>query len=796
MFPEELTSRKQWLPWGFRDEEQTQKIPLYLDGSFARTNKPEKFYQYDEIKHCERVAFVFQDSDPYVGFDLDNCLDEKGQLRSWAMPIAMKLSTAGYGEISPSGTGIKFILRGRKPSTRCKVSFGDSKQQLEVYEFNRFWAMTGCIYASCNQIRPAEECQPVIDWIFQEYLEWNPNPNPEPEPEPVTAPPPVQMVDYGQWDPDVVEWVETKEGEGNLSGFDPQSVIQDLEAWSHMPLETRIQSYLDKCPVPAEGNRNTAIFSVMGHCISFVDESGKGLPFDTVQAMVRAWYSEASDPISDKEFETVTRSAARNGTPREKKAPNQMDVSDIPAFNQPEIPSPPPAAEMTPQGNLIVKPSVPITIEDDEDDEDDIPVTKGASAPPQFPAIAQRPPGIIEQIIEYNLKYARYPQPELALAGAIALMSVITGRKLEDPFGTRTNLYVLSMAPSGAGKEHARKVNKKLLELSGGEELYGPERVGSHAGIINFVAHHGSILFQLDEIGRLFQTLKNPGKSPHLYNIASVLMQLYSSSDTKWISDAYADIDKTKSINQPHAVIYGTSCPEDFWESLTSGNVKDGLVGRLLPFEAGRVMPVQSLPKKALPNQNLIDDIKFWIDYDKSPQQGQNLFNMFPNVIQASYTPAAEGRLQKHINEIAKKMRHEDEQIAALWARAGEKTSKLALIFAASRCVQTTAITVDLQDVDRAIALSNYLTRSIIYRIELHVAETIFEENCKKMLRVINDFYKKNKRAIKLSELTVRVRWCNSKEKMQFISELKATKQIIETEIKSKTKTAAAYEPN
>ncbi|MFN9291889.1 MAG: hypothetical protein ACK6EB_27760, partial [Planctomyces sp.] len=95
---------------------------------------------------------------------------------------------------------------------------------------------------------------------------------------------------------------------------------------------------------------------------------------------------------------------------------------------------------------------------------------------------------------------------------------------------TRTNLFVLGLAPSGGGKDHSRKLNRLILRAAGHGETVGPERIGSHAGIIATMAEQWLTLFQLDEISHLVMAMQDRG-SPHLVQISAVLMQLFSSAD-------------------------------------------------------------------------------------------------------------------------------------------------------------------------------------------------------------------------------------------------------------------------
>ena len=79
----------------------------------------------------------------------------------------------------------------------------------------------------------------------------------------------------------------------------------------------------------------------------------------------------------------------------------------------------------------------------------------------------------------------------------------------------------------------------------------------------------------------------------------------------------------------------------------------------------------------------------------------------------------AEERLEAHFAAISEKRREAVRTNKSLpeqtiWNRTAEKTAKLALMFAASRCERLSDCTIELQDADRAIAISNWMTRRIV----------------------------------------------------------------------------------
>ena len=376
-----------------------------------------------------------------------------------------------------------------------------------------------------------------------------------------------------------------------------------------------------------------------------------------------------------------------------------------------------------------------------------------------FPESCLRPPGLLSDIIDWNLKTALYPLPKLALAGAMALMSTITGRTVTDRFGTRTNCYIVGMAPSGSGKEHARKINKDLMLAARGEKMLGPERIGSSAGLTSWVQANPVILFQLDEIGKLMQTMANPAKAPHLFNIGAVLMQLYSASNSTWIGDAYADKKKTPTIHQPHAVVYGTTTPDQFWESLTADSVSDGFLGRLIAIE-DEDGDFRSDIDHAQPPW-LIDKLRWWIGLGTE----DNLIardNPTPRL--AAHSEEAFLRYTQHLEAIRKRRKDDAPITSALWARSGGKAGKIALLFACSRCTGQ-EVRIEIEDVDRAILLSNWLTRKLIYHVGERVSGSITEDLRKRFLRVFNG------EELTAHQLSRKTPWLNKKGRRDVVED-------------------------
>jgi len=505
-----------------------------------------------------------------------------------------------------------------------------------------------------------------------------------------------------------------------------------------MALMDRAKAYCESVPGAAKGGLRNAAFKLAGHLHAIVGEHGERLSDSDVYAILCDWNIRNTDKLRDDELQEAAVNGRKNGTPPAEKLPTIVATID--------------------HGVDLSEFAVPTSNATDALAQE-IPKV-------EFPDECLRPPGILTEIIEYTLAKSLYPQPELALAGALSLLATITGRKVKSEFGTRTNVYVLGLAPSGAGKEQARKTNKELLNAAGGNHLLGPERIASSAGLTSFVATQLSPLFQLDEVGRLLATMKgSAGSAPHLYNIGTVLMQLFSSSDQVWIGDAYADAKKTPKIDQPHAVLYGTAVPDGFWDGMTKESISDGLLGRMMIFESPGYMR-KKRPKDIEPDASLIASIRWWIDF----KPGGNMGREFAQPMTATHSSEALVRFESHLDAIDERKKADGVEGAALWSRAGEKVAKLALLFAISRQRETDNITIEICDVNLAIKLSNWLTRRMLEKAGLHVSKNETESSRKKMLQIVME---SPGCRVRLNELTRRTQWLKRRERGEFLDELR-----------------------
>lgn len=156
----ELRTHDKWVSWRyFQKPGRTKptKPPVNPhNGKGASHSDPTTWGSFAQaVEHTYRrglpgVGFVLTDDDGYTGFDLDDCVDaETGEIEPWAQEIIDLAET--YTEVSPSGTGLRLLARGKADIT-VKVDAA----HVEIYRSQRYLTISGRhVETTPDEIQPA-----------------------------------------------------------------------------------------------------------------------------------------------------------------------------------------------------------------------------------------------------------------------------------------------------------------------------------------------------------------------------------------------------------------------------------------------------------------------------------------------------------------------------------------------------------------------------------------------------------------------------------------------------------------
>jgi hypothetical protein len=354
--------------------------------------------------------------------------------------------------------------------------------------------------------------------------------------------------------------------------------------------------------------------------------------------------------------------------------------------------------------------------------------------PGPIPDELLRVPGFIDDVMQYTLATAPYPEPVLAFAGALTLQALLAGRKVRDEMDNRTNLYVLSLANSGVGKDHARKVNAKILYEVGLAECLGTS-FASGEGIEDRLFVQPATLFQVDEIDGLLLRVSQSKEARH-EQIISILLQMYSSASSIYVMRAKAGCERT-AIDQPCLCLFGTAVPKNFYQSLSERLMVNGFLARLIILECrsrgiGRDSIEMSMPA------SIIETARWWAEF--KPGNAGNLTNWHPQPYNIAQSPDAK-KMFRSIRERAdaeyiKCEQANDPAGMAIWARVYEKARRLALIYACSANHKQPIITAEA--VTWAGAFVEHQTRRMLNMVGRYVCENEFDARRKRLLEILD----------------------------------------------------------
>ena len=143
--PREMRERRQWVLSRLEERDGAfAKIPMMPSGRRAKVNDPLTWSKYEDVLavlgsgQFDAIGYVFTETDPYVGIDLDKCLNpDSGELEPDAQSVMDSMDS--YTERSISGTGLHIIVKATMPAT---ASNRDG-HGLEIYSRGRYFVMTG-----------------------------------------------------------------------------------------------------------------------------------------------------------------------------------------------------------------------------------------------------------------------------------------------------------------------------------------------------------------------------------------------------------------------------------------------------------------------------------------------------------------------------------------------------------------------------------------------------------------------------------------------------------------------------
>jgi hypothetical protein len=373
------------------------------------------------------------------------------------------------------------------------------------------------------------------------------------------------------------------------------------------------------------------------------------------------------------------------------------------------------------------------------------------------------------------------------------------GRKYRTQTNLRTNLYVVGMAGSGGGKDHARGAIKEAYIAAGLQRYLGGNRIASGSGLLTALYRQPSSLFQLDEFGQLMGNIVNKRRAPkYLAEIWDLLTELSTSAGGTFFGAEYADQQQRprQDIAQPCCCVHATTVPEPFWAALQEGSMVDGSLARFLVFQTDHDVPDRNKRPKPVGDvpAELIKALQEIVTGVPGHARG-NIAAVVegPMIVPDPYPVPMAAEAEQLFDQLDEELTAQQREAigtnrSAVLARVWENTAKVALIKAVSANPQAPVIR--LVDAEWARLVVDRCVTTMITEAERHIAENKTQAYHQKVLRLIQGA---GEGGLTKSELTRRTQFLELRQREEILLALTESGQIELGQRLSDTKPATVF---
>lgn len=395
------------------------------------------------------------------------------------------------------------------------------------------------------------------------------------------------------------------------------------------------------------------------------------------------------------------------------------------------------------------------------------------------------PGGLVGDLARYMIETARRPQPLLAVGASLCALGALMGRRYRTESDLRTNLYIVGIADSGSGKNHAREVVNRLFFEAGLAHHLGGNKIASGAGLLTALHRQPAILFQLDEFGMFLSAAADRKRSPrHVTEILDNMTELYSAASGVFLGAEYANRDgsnERRDIVQPCLCVYGTTTPLHFWGALQGANVVDGSLARFIILATEEDYPDENRAARLQPSPPALIE---GLQRIAGGTGGGNLTGRTAGpetAVEPMTVPMdedARARFDALGDEITAELRAAAGTFQTpILARIAENAAKVALVLAVGRDAVQPVIR--MEDAVWAIDFVRHFARRTIDAVERHVADTETEAHLKRLREIIR---KAGAAGMTKSELTRASQWLRARDRDDILLTLVESGDIVTVE--------------
>jgi phage/plasmid primase-like uncharacterized protein len=351
----------------------------------------------------------------------------------------------------------------------------------------------------------------------------------------------------------------------------------------------------------------------------------------------------------------------------------------------------------------------------------------------------KQPIGILSDIVDYYHATSGNNQHGFAIQTALALTSIILARSYKTSLENYTSLYLLNVAKSGTGKEHAKTVIEKILYQAGLGYFIAGDGYTSAGAVFSTLLDRPKHISVIDEFGRYLEAGRDLKKgNPHQREANTKLMESIGRSHSIIRPPSYssmtlkkdqADVIKNRQVHNPAITLLTMTTPDTLFSTLDMGAIKDGFINRFIIS----ISDAQRAIRKHKQPIDVPDRIIQWINTIMAKNDKPHISIEPASPIVLEFTePALEKQLDFQQYCIDKANYLERFGMAELTGRSNEMAMRISLICALARDPHSREINGD--DMEWGIQYIKHCLERTIDKLKISISHSDFEHQKKEIL--------------------------------------------------------------
>lgn len=406
-------------------------------------------------------------------------------------------------------------------------------------------------------------------------------------------------------------------------------------------------------------------------------------------------------------------------------------------------------------------------------------------------------PGMIGIIADYIMSQAPKPLYLPSIAAAIAYCSVTAARDYRSDQDNYSSLYMINIAPTGAGKEKPRSVIKDIMVATGQSKSVRNEPTSSGA-IATTLLEAPRALLTIDEIGHSIQSGNGRNASQNKVEVRSSLMELFGLCGSTYLPQTYSRMSEYKhgtentdevdlTIQKPAISVLGMTTPGKLIDSIDRMMIQDGFINRFIIVQAheGRQMR-QEIERRPIP-QSILNWSETVLNRRASAGNlatfTKDTYNVRQDEVVLSFTNEAKEVLTAFEREIMAHMnKMEKRGLDELYSRCVEQAMRLALIV--ELACRPQSIKIERESVQFAIDFVYYNVQQFEKLVSFELVESKQEGFYRDALKAIKSYAEKGVSRTDLYRVSP-FKGMKTNDKKELLQHLIDTDQIVCETIKT-----------